>query len=301
MVSSGLRRSAAVIIVAIFLLNVSFAQSKAVQPPHPTLVFMTDFGLQDDAVAICKAVMLQIVPNLRIMDITHDVTPFSILDGARYLAGTSPYYPAGTVFVVVVDPGVGTSRKAVVVKSKKGQYFILPDNGLMTFIEDRDGIEGAREITNPNWMIGAKISSTFHGRDIFSPAGAHVANGEDWTQAGPVVPRLVRLDLKPPVLNEHGITGQVIGLDGPFSNIITNIPAEMFARLGYQRGDPVKFRMGDREFTAPFMKTFGDVPVGEPLLFIDSRGRLEFSVNEGFAGKKYGVKPPLPFVVEAKK
>ncbi|MBV9608318.1 MAG: SAM-dependent chlorinase/fluorinase [Acidobacteria bacterium] len=301
MVLSYLRRSAVLIIVVVFLLALSFAQSNAPLPPVPTLVFMTDFGLQDDAVAICEAVMLQIVPNLRIMDITHDVIPFNILDAARYLAGTTPYYPAGTVFVVVVDPGVGTSRKAVMVKSQKGQYFVLPDNGLMTFIEDRDGIEGAREITNPNWMIGAKISSTFHGRDIFSPAGAHLANGEDWTQAGPVVPKLVRLDLKPPVIDERGITGQVIGLDGPFSNIITNIPAEMFAKLGYQRGDPVRFRMGDRDFTAPFVKTFGDVRVGDPLLFIDSRGRLEFSLNEAFAGKKYGVKPPLPFVVYGKK
>src|SRR5246500_5580544 len=109
---------------------------------RPVLVFMTDFGTANDAVAICKAVMVGIAPDIRIMDITHQVTPFSIEEGARFLAGVSPYYPAGTVFVAVIDPGVGTSRKAVVVKSKKGQYFVLPDNGLITPGIERDGLGG---------------------------------------------------------------------------------------------------------------------------------------------------------------
>ena len=108
-----------------------------------------------------------------------------------------PYFPAGTVFVTVIDPGVGSTRKAVVVKTKRGQYFVLPDNGLMTLVQDRDGIEAVREITNRDWMIGAALSSTFHGRDIFSPVGAHLAHGEDWTRVGPEVDanKLVRLDL----------------------------------------------------------------------------------------------------------
>src|SRR5271156_320570 len=161
------------------------------EPPkpvtRPTIVFITDFGTANDAVAICKAVILGIVPDVRIMDITHQVPPFSIEDGARMLAGVTPYYPAGTVFLGVIDPGVGTSRKSVIVKSKRGQYFVLPDNGLVTPVIDRDGFDGAREITNPNWMINGAISSTFHGRDIFSPAGAHLAMGWDYTQAGPEV------------------------------------------------------------------------------------------------------------------
>ena len=167
------------------------AQQSAQQPP-PTVVFMTDFGMIDDSVALCKGVMYGITPNLRIVDLTHQVNAFSIADGARFLFGATPYFPAGTVFVVVVDPGVGSSRKAVVVKSKRGQFFVLPDNGLMTLVEDRDGIESVREITNPDWMVGAKISSTFHGRDIFSPVGAHVARGDDWTQVGPVVKQLIQ-------------------------------------------------------------------------------------------------------------
>src|ERR1700688_5298976 len=116
---------------------------------RPTIVFMTDFGTANDAVAICKAVIVGIVPDVRIMDITHQVTPYSIEEGSRFLAGVSPYYPSGTVLLVVVDPGVGTSRKAVIVRSKKEQYFVLPDNGLITPVADRDGLEGAHEITNP--------------------------------------------------------------------------------------------------------------------------------------------------------
>src|SRR5271170_3141077 len=152
---------------------------------RPTIVFMTDFGVVDDSVALCKGVMYSIAPDVRIVDLSHQVTPFSITDGARFLYDSTPYFPAGTVFVVVIDPTVGSTRKATIVKSKRGQYFVLPDNGLMTMVEDRDGIEGAREITNPHWMIGAALSSTFHGRDIFCPAGAHLARGEDWEQAGP--------------------------------------------------------------------------------------------------------------------
>ena len=118
-------------------------QDAAKPAARPTIVFMTDFGTANDSVAICRAVILGIDPDVRIMDITHQVTPFSIEEASRFLAGVSPYYPAGTVFLVVVDPGVGTTRKAVIIKSKKGQYFVLPDNGLITPVAGRDGIEGA--------------------------------------------------------------------------------------------------------------------------------------------------------------
>ncbi len=217
--------------------------------PSPTIVFMTDFGTVDDSVAICRGVMYSIAPDVRIVDLTHQVTPFSILDGARFLYGASPYYPAGTVFVVVIDPGVGSTRKAVVVKSKRGQYFVLPDNGLITLVQDRDGLEAAREITNRDWMIGAALSSTFHGRDIFSPVGAHLARGDDWTAVGPEldVDKLVRFDISPAKLDERGITAQVIATDGPFGNLVTNISGEDFLKLGYARGQTVHVTIGKSE------------------------------------------------------
>src|ERR1700731_3429521 len=196
------------VLFAAMLVLAEPASAQAAKYP-PTIVFMTDFGVLDDSVAICRGVMYSIMPEVRIVDLTHQVTPFSILDGARFLYGASPYYPAGTVFVVVVDPTVGSTRKAVVVKSKRGQYFVLPDNGLMTLVQDRDGIESVREITNRGWMIGAALSSTFHGRDIFSPVGAHLAHGEDWTQVGPEIPvnKLIRLDVAPSRLDDKGLSG----------------------------------------------------------------------------------------------
>jgi S-adenosylmethionine hydrolase len=257
-----------------------------------TIVFMTDFGTANDAVAICKAVMISIAPDARIMDITHGVTPFQIEEGARFLEAVSPYYPAGTVFVTVVDPGVGTSRKAIIVKTKKGQYFVLPDNGLITPVIDRDGLDSAREITNQSWMIQAAISSTFHGRDIFSPAGAHLAAGWDFNLVGPVVSELVRLNPKASVTTEKGVQGDIIGLDDPFGSLVTDIPGDEFKKLGYVLGDKLRIEINKKPVILPYVKTFMEVPVGDVLLFIDSRDRVSIAVNQGDYSKKFGVTPP---------
>lgn len=269
---------------------------------HPTVVFMTDFGHVDDSVPICKGVMLGIAPELRIVDLTHDVTPFDVLDGARFLAGTTPYYPADTVFVVVVDPGVGSTRKAIVARSKRGQYFVLPDNGLLTLVEDQDGIESAYQIQNPSWMIGSALSSTFHGRDIFSPVGAHLARGEDPAKVGPALglTKLVRLAIRKAALNANGISATVIGTDGPFGNLVTNVNREDFARLGYALGEKVKFTVAGKPLEIPFVKTFSDVPVGSPLLYIDSRGHLGLAVNQSSFVKRYGVDIPATLDIKAK-
>jgi S-adenosylmethionine hydrolase len=267
---------------------------------HPIIVFMTDFGTANDAVAICRAVMVSIAPEARIMDITHQVTPFQIEEGARFLEGVTPYYPAGTVFVVVVDPGVGTSRKAVIVKSKKGQYFVLPDNGLVTPVIDRDGLDSAREITNQSWMIQASVSSTFHGRDIFSPAAAHLAAGWDFNLAGPVVAQLVRLNPKTSITSEKGIEGDIIGLDDPYGSLITDIPGDEFEKLGYSLGDKLTVQISKKPVTLPYVKTFMEVPVGDSLLFIDSRDRVSIAINQGDYSKKFNVTPPGTIFVARK-
>jgi S-adenosylmethionine hydrolase len=260
---------------------------------HPTIVFMTDFGTANDAVAICRAVIFGIAPaDTRVTDITHQVTPFSIEEGARFLAGVTPYFPSGTVFLVVIDPGVGTSRKAMIVKSKKGQFFVLPDNGLITPVLDRDGFDSAHEITNQNWMIQAAVSSTFHGRDIFSPAAAHLASGWDFAQAGPVVTDLVRLKTKTSTTTEKGIAGDVIGLDDPYGSLITDIPEEEFKKLGYTLRDKVTVQLNKKSVTMPYVKTFADVPAGASLLYIDSRGRVGIASNQGNYARKYNFSPP---------
>ena len=281
--------------------NAPVPKDAAVTPTRkPTIVFMTDFGTANDAVAICRAVIAGIAPDARIMDITHQVTPFQIEEASRFLYGVTPYYPAGTVFLVVVDPGVGTSRKAVIVKSKKGQFFVVPDNGLVSAVIDRDGFEGAREITNQHWMIQAAISSTFHGRDIFSPAAAHLAEGWDYTIAGPEVPQLVRLTAKTAKVEAKGITGEIIGVDDPYGSLITDVSKEDLESLGYSLDDKVTVQVNKKPVTLPYVKTFMNVPVGAPLLYVDSRGRVGIAVNQGNYSKKFSIEPPATLFIPRK-
>ena len=265
------------------------------------ITFLTDFGLQDDFVGTCHGVMACIAPDARVIDITHGIPPQGVLQGALTLANTLPYQPVG-VHLAVVDPGVGSTRRAVIIKSKRGQYFVLPDNGLITLVADRDGLESAREITNPLWMIGKALSSTFHGRDIFSPAGAHVARGDDWNEVGPAIDlkSLVRLNLEAPTVDDKGLHGEVIATDGPFGNLVTNVEAEQFLKLGYQRGDTVPLMLGDKKIDLKFVKTFSDVPLKTPLIYIDSRGRFALAVNQGSFAANYGITPPMKFTVVRK-
>jgi S-adenosylmethionine hydrolase len=281
------------------------AQQEPVRSPlarseRPTIVFMTDFGAANDAVAICRAVIFGIAPEVRLTDITHQVTPFQIEEAARFLASVTPYYPAGTIFLVVVDPGVGTERKAIVVKSKKGQYFVLPDNGIITPVIERDGLQSAREITNRSWMLGDAISSTFHGRDIFSPTAAYLAAGGDFHQAGPEVNELVRLPPKISVMSEQGIGGDVIGLDDPYGSLITDVPGDDFRKLGYNLGDKVTVQIAGKSVVVPYVKTFMGVPVGESLLYIDSRGRVGVAVNQGNYAAKFNIAPPVKIFIPRK-
>jgi S-adenosylmethionine hydrolase len=287
--------------VALLLLSLSLP-FYAQQPPTHVIAFMTDFDVKDDAVGLCKAVMDGVAPGVRVIDLTHQITPFDIAQGARMLAGATPYFPHDAVFVVVIDPGVGSTRKAILAKSNVGQYFVLPDNGLMTLVARRDGLEGAREITNPAWMIGSKLSSTFHGRDIFSPAGAHLAKGDDWTEAGPALDtsQLVQLDISQASLDATGLHGEVIGTDGPFGNLVLNVPAATFEQLGYRLGDTVPVTLDGHSYSIAFVKTFSDVAIGRPLFYIDSRGRLSLAVNQGNFSTTYKVDAPAKLSIPHK-
>jgi len=276
-------------------------QTKQTQQTN-TILFMSDFGVIDDSVAICKGVMLTIEPKLKIIDISHQVTPYSILDGARFLAGTTAYYPPTTVFVVVIDPGVGSERKAIVAKSRRGQYFVLPNNGLLTLVEQQDGLEAVREITNTKLMIGQALSSTFHGRDIFSPVAAHIAKGSDWTKVGPLLANteLVKLNINAARLDEKGLSAEVIALDGPYGNLVTNVDAEVFYKLGYKIGEKVNIKIGEQNISLPFVKTFSDVAVNEPLLYIDSRSHLALAINQNNFAQVYKLQPPVKIYIPAK-
>lgn len=268
--------------------------------PPGLVVFMSDFGTRDDAVAIAKGVMLEQEPRLRLVDLTHEVTPFSIREGARLLAGTVPHYARGTVFLCVVDPGVGSTRKPIVARTRAGRRLALPDNGLLTLLDEVDPIEEVREITNPRWMRGEALSSTFHGRDIFAPAAAMLATGASFGDAGPLVREWVRLPVAPARLSAAGIEGEVLAIDGPYGNLMTDVGAALFAKLGYTRGENVPVIVGDKTLSLPFVKTFSDVPEGEGLLYVDSRGRIGMAVNKGHFARVHGITPPTLLRIRAK-
>jgi S-adenosylmethionine hydrolase len=225
---------------------------------------------------------------------------------------TRPMHAALSLFAAIVLAVAGSAYEAYAqdIQSKAPPtvvfmtdfgvvYFVLPDNGLMTLVQDRDGIEAAREITNRDWMIGAALSSTFHGRDIFSPVGAHVAHGEDWNRVGPevAVNQLIRLDLTASKLDERGLSGAVIATDGPFGNLVTNINGEDFLKLDYGRGQNVHLTIGKTEMNIPFVRTFSDVALKKPLLYIDSRGHVGLAVNQGSFVSTYDVKVPAQIFI----
>lgn len=261
------------------------------------VVFMTDFGTRDDAVAICKGVMLSVDPGLRIVDLSHDVTPYDILEGARFLAGTAPHYPAGTVFVGVVDPGVGSPRRAIVARSRAGQFFVVPDNGLVTLID----VAEVREI----WVekhLGKGISSTFHGRDVFAPIGARLAAGMlRFEGVGPPLTDPVRLQLEKATFADGVVHGSVIGIEKPYGNLITNVEGVALQSTALVLGKTYELRLGKKSLKVPFVKTFSDVALGKELLYIDSRGRLGAAVNQGSFAERHGVKPPVALEVRALK
>jgi S-adenosylmethionine hydrolase len=278
------------------------SHTDAAAAARPTVAFMSDFGVLDDSVALCKGEMLRVAPSVRLVDVTHQVTPYDVAEAARFLAGAAPHFPAPTVFVCVIDPGVGSERKPLAVRFKSGHGYVGPDNGLITLLEQKDPVAEAREIANEGWMLGGKRSSTFHGRDIFAPVGAHLAAGDRFADVGPVVPtdKLVRLKLTSAAVDDKGLTGEIVGLDGPYGNLVTNVPAELFAKLGYKLGESVPVTIGGKTLTIPLAKTFSDVPAGKDLLYIDSRGRLAAAVNLGNFAKVHAIEPPAKLFIPAK-
>jgi S-adenosylmethionine hydrolase len=232
----------------------------------PTVVFLSDFGTRDDAVAICKGVMLQVEPALRMIDLTHQVTPFAIADAARLLADTADHYPAGTVFLAVIDPGVGTERKAMIARSKRGQFFVLPDNGLVTLVADRQGLAGAREIVNPRWMrVRRRARHVPRPRHLRAGRGAPRARRRTGRRRARRSQTPVRLDIRAAPARRRRIRGTVIATDGPYGNLLTDVDATLFheARLGARRHGARRDRRCEAA-TLPFARTFRDVAEGKP-------------------------------------
>lgn len=263
-------------------------------PVRPALVYASDFGLSDGAVAEMKGVALAVDPTLRIFDVTHDVPPFDVWTGAHRLAMAAPYFPAGTVFVVVVDPGVGTDRGDVVVRTKSGHVFVGPDNGLFTLVVDQLGLAAARDVDVARHMRPGAVSSTFFGRDLYSYVGARLAAGAlAFDDVGPPARALVRLRLPGFAVDPATRTarGVVPLLDVRYGNVWTNIPVARYApppgarlHVVVTQGDVVKW-----DAIVPYTATFGDVPAGAPLAYENSLGALAFALNQGDLARAHGI------------
>lgn len=254
-----------------------------------TVLFITDFGVRDGAVAVCKGVMWGIEPRLRVVDLTHQVPPYDIETAGEVIEQAAPFYPAGTVTVAVVDPGVGGARKPIAILTKKGHLFVGPDNGIFTLVSDAEGLDRAVELRDTRFFRVAETSFTFHGRDIFSPVGAHLAQGTPIDSLGPpVVP--VRLNVRPARRTAGGVEGSVRYVEDPYGNVVTNIGPALLDSSRAKVGDSLEVRIGSRTIRMPWRHAFSDVPPGRSLAVMHSRGVLSFSINEGDFAAKYGTK-----------
>jgi S-adenosylmethionine hydrolase len=257
------------------------------------VVYQTDFGLKDGAVSAMRGVAVSVDPTLRLENLTHEIPAFDIWQGAYRLKTTAPYWPPGTVFVSVIDPGVGTDRKSVVLKTRSGHYFVSPDNGTLTLVAQDLGIEGVREIDESRYRRpGSEQSYTFHGRDVYSYAAAHLASGKtSFEDIGPALPpEVVTIDYQEPELQADTVAGNIPILDVQYGNVWTNIDRATFEQLRIPLGTELEVRIFNEdaqvfEGVMPYVSTFGDVPEGEPLLYMNSIDNLSAAINWGdFAG-----------------
>ena len=262
------------------------------------LVFQTDFGLVDGAVSAMYGVAYSVHPQLNIHDLTHDITPYNIWEASYRLIQTIRYWPQGTVFVSVVDPGVGSNRKSVVVRTASGHYIVTPDNGTLTHVIRFDGIEEVREIDeNVNRLPCSGESYTFHGRDVYAYTGARLASGIiDFSQVGPVrdTGSLVRLPIIEPRQEGQAVCGTIDVLDVRFGSLWTNIPRTLFLQTGVQYGDRVSITIENdtrcvyRNIIL-FAKSFADVYVGEALAYVNSLDCVAVAINQGSFARAYNI------------
>ena len=260
----------------------SFAQNK-------TVVFQSDFGLKDGAVSAMKGVAMGVSPDLKLFDLTHEIPAYNIWEAAYRLEQTAAYWPAGTVFVSVVDPGVGTNRKSVVLKTKSGHFIVTPDNGTLTLIAESLGIEAMREIDEAvNRRKGSEKSYTFHGRDVYAYTAARLAAGAiSFEQICAALPNEgVNIPYKKAVLENKKIKGTIAILDVQYGNIWTNISAELFNQLQVKMGEKLHVviyqnKIKKYEGDMPYSETFGAVAKGKPLAYLNSLLQLSFALNMG--------------------
>jgi S-adenosylmethionine hydrolase len=280
----------------------SFAQNK-------TVVFQTDFGLKDGAVAAMKGVAMGVDSSLKLFDLTHEIPAYNIWEAAYRLQQTVMYWPAGTVFVSVVDPGVGTNRKSVVLKTQAGHFIVTPNNGTLTLIAASEGIAAIREIDETvNRRTGSEKSYTFHGRDVYAYTAARLASGKiTYEQVGKELPNeVVNIPYQKAVVENKKIKGTIAILDVQYGNIWTNIGDDIFNQLNVQLGDKLHViiyqnKIKKYEGTMPYCNTFGSVAKGKPLLYLNSLLQVSFALNTDNFSEVHKVYSGSEWTVEVRK
>ncbi len=262
------------------------------------LVFQTDFGLADGAVSAMYGVAYSVNAELKVHDLTHEITPFAIWEASYRLIQTIPYWPEGTVFVSVVDPGVGSDRKSIVARTKSGKYIVTPDNGTLTHILHFDDIAEVHEIDEKkNRLPNSGESYTFHGRDVYAFTGARLASGIiDYEGVGPQLPveGLISLPIVEPYVDEAGVHGTIDVLDVRFGSLWTNIPRQLFLKLGSKYGDRLSITIeNDKRIVYRniilYAKSFADVYVGEALTYVNSLDCMAVAINQGSFARAYNI------------
>ena len=274
------------------------------------LVIMSDFGLADGAVSAMYGVAYSVSEQLNISSLTHEIPQYNAWEASYRLIQTVGYWPKGTVFVSVVDPGVGSTRRSIAVETRAGQYIITPDNGTLTHIKRISGIIAAREIDERvNRLPGSGESYTFHGRDIYAYTGARLASGIiDFEGVGPAVDpaSVVELPMDEPMLEGDCIRGDIDVLDVRFGSLWTSIPRELFLKLGVKYGDFVEIKImnGARlvyRNSLIYARSFADAFVGEPLVYVNSLDRMAVAINQGDFARAYNVGTGAPWTIAVQK
>ncbi len=262
------------------------------------LVLQSDFGLDDGAVSAMYGVAVGVAPNLRITDLTHNIPPYDIWEGSYRLAQVVTYWPEGTVFVSVVDPGVGSERLSVVARTRTGHYVVTPDNGTLTHLHHFFGIVELRQIDEAvNRREGSEQSYTFHGRDVYAYTGARLASGEiTFEEVGPTVPleNLVTLPVLAPRVEDGAVHGSIDTLDVRYGSLWTSIPRAMLVEMGLQHGDRVQLRVRHNDHVVHsaqirYVRSFADVEIGESLLYINSLDRAAIAINRGHYARAFSL------------
>jgi len=258
------------------------------------ITLLSDFGLKDPYVAEMKAVILSIHPQARIVDITHEIEKFNIRMGAFVLASATPYFPVGTIHVAVVDPGVGTKRRPIIVETKRS-FYVGPDNGLLMLAAQKEGIGHVYHINNPQYTL-PRISRTFHGRDIFAPVAAHLAKGNPPSEFGPEIQDYALPEFAKPHVREGELLGEVLHIDD-FGNVVSNVSEEDLEKMGIREGCSLRVRLNGKALTLKLCSAYGEVAAKAPLAIIGSSDFLEVSINQVNASQMLKAKIGNPLCV----